>query len=78
VVDKFDSGYGEGAPTGKGPDQGRITNEGKPYLDRDFPLLDSIKSAVILTAAAPPPAAPKKPAAATTTAKPTTITKEKK
>jgi len=78
VVDKFYSGYGEGAPTGKGPDQGRITNEGKPYLDRDFPLLDSIKSAVILTAAAPPPAAPKKPAAATTTAKPTTITKEKK
>jgi len=48
VVQKFYSGYGEGAPSGKGPDQGRITNEGKAYLDKSFPLLDSIKAAVIV------------------------------
>jgi peptidyl-prolyl cis-trans isomerase A (cyclophilin A) len=48
VVQQFYSGYGEGAPGGRGPDQGRITNEGKAYLDKDFPLLDSIKAAVIV------------------------------
>jgi peptidyl-prolyl cis-trans isomerase A (cyclophilin A) len=47
VVQKFYSGYGEGAPGGKGPDQNRIANEGKAYLDKNFPLLDSIKAAVI-------------------------------
>jgi peptidyl-prolyl cis-trans isomerase A (cyclophilin A) len=39
VVDSFYSGYGEGAPSGRGPDQSRLTNEGKAYLDRDFPRL---------------------------------------
>ena len=48
VVEKFYSGYGEGAPSGKGPEQSRITNEGKAYLDKSFPLLDSIKTAVIV------------------------------
>jgi peptidyl-prolyl cis-trans isomerase A (cyclophilin A) len=48
VVQQFYSGYGEGAPGGHGPDQGRVTNEGKEYLDKDFPLLDSIKTAVIV------------------------------
>jgi len=48
VVQKFYSGYGEGAPSGNGPDQGRVTNEGKAYLDKSFPLLDSIKTAVIV------------------------------
>jgi peptidyl-prolyl cis-trans isomerase A (cyclophilin A) len=48
VVQKFYSGYGEGAPGGNGPDQSRITNEGKAYLDKTFPLLDSIKTAVIV------------------------------
>jgi len=51
VVDKFYSGYGEGAPQGAGPEQGRIQNEGKPYLDKNFPNLDSIKSAAILRVA---------------------------
>jgi peptidyl-prolyl cis-trans isomerase A (cyclophilin A) len=55
IVDSFYSGYGEGAPTGKGPDQGRLTNEGKAYLDKNFPRLDIIKSAVI-----EPPAVPSK------------------
>jgi len=48
VVKKFYSGYGEGAPQGKGPDQGRLTNEGKAYLEKNFPKLDSIKTAIIL------------------------------
>ena len=48
VVQQFYSGYGEGAPGGHGPDQGRITNEGKAYLDKNFPLLDSIKAGVIV------------------------------
>jgi peptidyl-prolyl cis-trans isomerase A (cyclophilin A) len=48
VVQQFYSGYGEGAPGGSGPDQGRITNEGKPYLDKNFPKLDSIKVATIV------------------------------
>jgi peptidyl-prolyl cis-trans isomerase A (cyclophilin A) len=48
VAQKFYSGYGEGAPGGNGPNQGQITNEGKAYLDKSFPLLDSIKTAVIV------------------------------
>jgi peptidyl-prolyl cis-trans isomerase A (cyclophilin A) len=48
VVQQFYSGYGEGAPQGNGPDQGRVTNEGKPYLDKNFPQLDSIKVALIV------------------------------
>jgi peptidyl-prolyl cis-trans isomerase A (cyclophilin A) len=48
VVDKLYSGYGEGAPQGNGPSQDRITNEGKAYLDKNFPKLDRIKSASIV------------------------------
>ena len=47
VVDKIYSGYGEGAPRGKGPDQGRVQAEGNAYLSKDFPQLDGIKSATI-------------------------------
>lgn len=50
VVDKIYSGYGDGAPYGRGPDQGRIQSEGNAYLKKDFPNLDYIKSAKILTA----------------------------
>jgi len=58
VVDMIYSGYGDGPPGGRGPDQGRIQSEGKAYLDKGFPQLDSIKSAKILPAegAAPAPA----------------------
>lgn len=42
VVDDLYKGYGEGAPTGQGPDQGRIQTEGNAYLDREFPKLDRI------------------------------------
>src|SRR6266545_1348409 len=47
VVDKIYSGYGEGAPRGKGPEQGRIQTEGNAYLTKNFPKLDYIKKATI-------------------------------
>ncbi|MBI2829465.1 MAG: peptidylprolyl isomerase [Acidobacteria bacterium] len=47
VVDKIYSGYGEGAPRGKGPDQGRIQAEGNAYLTKDFSNLDYIRKATI-------------------------------
>jgi peptidyl-prolyl cis-trans isomerase A (cyclophilin A) len=62
VVAKLYGGYGEGAPNGNGPDQGRIQSEGKAYLQKSFPLLDTIKTAVIVP---PAPVAGVKPAAAT-------------
>ncbi|MDD5629239.1 MAG: peptidylprolyl isomerase [Elusimicrobia bacterium] len=45
VVDSLYKGYGEGAPQGTGPDQGRVQTEGNAYLQRDFPKLDTIKTA---------------------------------
>ena len=50
VVDKINSEYGEGAPGGRGPAQGRIQSEGNAYLKSDFPNLDYIKSASIVSA----------------------------
>jgi peptidyl-prolyl cis-trans isomerase A (cyclophilin A) len=46
IVQKFYSGYGER------PDQGAITSQGKAYLDKNFPNIDSIKSAAIVAPAA--------------------------
>jgi peptidyl-prolyl cis-trans isomerase A (cyclophilin A) len=48
IVGQLHSGYGEGAPQGRGPDQGRIQSEGNAYLERDFPKLDYIKKATVL------------------------------
>jgi peptidyl-prolyl cis-trans isomerase A (cyclophilin A) len=48
VVDALYSGYGEGAPRGRGPSQGRMQNEGNAYLKESFPKLDYIKSARII------------------------------
>ena len=42
------SGYGEGAPGGKGPSQGRISAEGNAYLKKEFPKLDYIVKAEIV------------------------------
>lgn len=48
IVEKFYSGYGEGAPNGSGPRQDLIEAEGKTYLDKSFPKLDSIKTAALI------------------------------
>lgn len=48
VVDSLYKGYGEGAPGGRGPAQGRIQFEGNTYLKQEFPQLDWIKSAKIV------------------------------
>jgi peptidyl-prolyl cis-trans isomerase A (cyclophilin A) len=47
VVDKIHQGYGEGAPRGNGPDQGRLQTEGNAYLKKDFAKLDFVKKATI-------------------------------
>ena len=48
VVDSLYKGYGEGAPNGSGPEQGRIQLEGNAYLDAEFPKLDAVKHAEIV------------------------------
>jgi peptidyl-prolyl cis-trans isomerase A (cyclophilin A) len=54
VVEGFDSvkelygGYGEGAPSGKGPDQGKLSRGGNAYLKGEFPKLDYIVTASII------------------------------
>jgi peptidyl-prolyl cis-trans isomerase A (cyclophilin A) len=47
VVDKIYTGYGEGAPRGSGPAQGRVQAEGNAYLTKSFPKMDFIKKATI-------------------------------
>src|SRR3984893_4822438 len=62
VVDMFYDQYGEGAPSGGGPDQSQIEKQGKPYLDKGWPKLDYIKTTAIIS---PPAPAATKPAAGT-------------
>lgn len=47
VVDSLFSGYGEGAPRGNGPDQGRLQQQGNAYLERSFPKMDYVRKASI-------------------------------
>ena len=48
VVESIYNGYGEGAPSGRGPDQGRVQMQGNTYLKAEFPKMDYIKSARLL------------------------------
>jgi peptidyl-prolyl cis-trans isomerase A (cyclophilin A) len=59
VINQLYSGYADN-PTGH---QGEITNDGKAYLDKNWPKLDSIKTATI-TSPAPTTATPAKKSAA--------------
>jgi len=52
IVESLFAGYGEGAPHGNGPDQGRIRRLGNAYLEPNFPKLDVIKKASVVTPAA--------------------------
>jgi peptidyl-prolyl cis-trans isomerase A (cyclophilin A) len=60
IVEGLYSGYGEmkemNNPTG--PSQTLLQNQGKPYIDKNFPKLDSIKSATVIFPEAAAPAAP--------------------
>jgi peptidyl-prolyl cis-trans isomerase A (cyclophilin A) len=47
VVEKLFAGYGEPAPTGKGPMMTPLYAEGNAYLEREFPKLDYIKAATL-------------------------------
>ena len=47
VVDQLFKGYGDAPPSGAGPEQSRIRDEGNEYLERYFPRLDYIKSAKV-------------------------------
>lgn len=49
VIDSLYADYGEGYPNGNGPEQQRIRSEGNAYLERDFPQLDFIRSARLVT-----------------------------
>src|SRR6202045_2564041 len=53
VVDTLYTDYGEGPPTGSGPDQDKIQEQGKPYLDKNFPNLDFIKTTTLTPAPSP-------------------------
>jgi peptidyl-prolyl cis-trans isomerase A (cyclophilin A) len=48
VVEKLYKGYGEPAPTGKGPMLTPLYAEGNAYLEREFPRLDYIKTTTIV------------------------------
>ena len=46
-VDRLYSGYGEGAPGGRGPSQALMSQRGNDYLRAQFPQLDYIKKAML-------------------------------
>lgn len=48
AVDRLHSGYGEGAPRGRGPSQGDMSRMGNTYLRAQFPELDYIRSGAII------------------------------
>ena len=48
IVDSLNAEYGEGAPRGRGPDQGRLQREGNAYLAAHFKRMDFVKKATIV------------------------------
>lgn len=48
VASALFSGYGEAAPSGKGPMQGRLHREGNAHLRSEFAELDYIQTATVL------------------------------
>ena len=50
VIDTLYADYGEGAPGGSGPNQDEIQKQGKPYLDKNFPKLDYVKTTTLTPA----------------------------
>jgi peptidyl-prolyl cis-trans isomerase A (cyclophilin A) len=48
VVDSLNPEYGEGAPRGRGPEQGRLQMEGNAYLMQQFKRMDFVKKATIV------------------------------
>ncbi|MBT3224059.1 MAG: peptidylprolyl isomerase, partial [Proteobacteria bacterium] len=47
-IDSLYKGYGEGAPRGRGPHQGKLQQGGNAYLQQKFPKLDYIEKATII------------------------------
>jgi peptidyl-prolyl cis-trans isomerase A (cyclophilin A) len=73
VVMNLYSGYGDGSDMGgHGPTQGMISSQGKPYLDKNFPKLDSIRIATVVPAAGAAAPATKSAPPATKSAAPAT------
>lgn len=72
VVDQLYSGYGDMLEQGgQGPSQQKVAMEGKAYLDKNFPKLDSIKMASVTSGEpAAPASAPAKPKPAPKSAAP--------
>lgn len=58
VVDSLFTGYGEGAPRGRGPNQQLIHQRGNSYLKLNFPELDYILSARVCDDGETPEGAP--------------------
>jgi peptidyl-prolyl cis-trans isomerase A (cyclophilin A) len=48
IADLLHSGYGDGAPKGRGPSQKKIYEEGNAWLQKDFKDLDVIKTAKLI------------------------------
>ncbi len=48
IIDSLYTGYGDGPPQGRGPNQQQLQMSGNEYLKADFPKLDYIKRASII------------------------------
>ena len=56
VVEKLYSGYGDLPEMGgRGPSEEAISKGGKTYLDKNFPMLDIIKTVTLVAPAAATP-----------------------